>query len=446
MDTYIIVSSTRRQAGSLPKLLKLNHIKHVALSLVLGVFSGFIWTLAVYMGTNGNVRVTDNGPTNLTSIKAFVIKSGSMAPKLAVGSLAVVFKESSYKKGDIITFYQSGRNDHIVTHRFFDETIDGIITKGDANEDPDGEKVKKEDIVGRVYFTVPYLGYLADFAKQPRGFILLVIIPATIIIYEELKSLLKELKNISGKLINRFSFRLKKREIKDNSSNGGFFSWRIAAIIIPILGTIMLTAAFSRSFFSDNELSLSNILGASNIFPTPVSSPTPIPLSSPTPAPIADTLVINEVLPDSSCFSGETEAQWIEIYNGYSTTIDLKNYQITDGSNVIDVVSAVTNVAPGDLVLLSHNGSIWNVCYSDNGADTVNLGGTLDIDTGTLQLLQPSSPTPIVIDTVQWGNTGEPNPLQDESIEREPDGVDSVTGTGFSSSDFVVRSTPQPGL
>ncbi|KKQ46617.1 MAG: Type I signal peptidase, partial [Candidatus Woesebacteria bacterium GW2011_GWD1_38_10] len=73
------------------------------------------------------------------------------------------------------------------------------VTKGDANEDFDPPKISDKDIIGKVRLTIPYLGYLAFAAKKPWGFILLVIVPATIFIYEELKAVLKELRKRMGK-------------------------------------------------------------------------------------------------------------------------------------------------------------------------------------------------------------------------------------------------------
>src|SRR3989344_8759564 len=98
--------------------------------------------------------------------------------------------------------------------------------------------------------------------------------------------------------------------------------------LITILSIGFVSYKFSYSFFSDSGNSTTNVFSAASTFPSP----------SPTPTPIAQTLVINEVLPDSSCSQGQTEAQWLEIYNGFSTTVNLKNFKITDGTNTIDLV------------------------------------------------------------------------------------------------------------
>ncbi|MBI2020615.1 lamin tail domain-containing protein [Candidatus Daviesbacteria bacterium] len=247
---------------------------------------------------------------------------------------------------------------------------------------------------------------------------------ATIIIYEELKSLKKELLKYL-----RLLFRKKKQKNLDKEEGSSFI--RLASIL-PFLGASLIFAAVSSSFFLDEELSINNILSAATTFPT----------ASPSPGP--QTLVINEVLPDSSCTQGNTEAQWIEVYNGYSVTVNLKNFKISDGVQTIDLVTANNIVVPsGGFALLAHNNAIWNNCYSDNGVITANLGGQLNIDTGFLMLFDSGGNA---IDTVAWGAGTGLEPIQDESIEREPDGLDTATGTNFNPSDFQVKSPPAPGI
>jgi predicted ribosomally synthesized peptide with SipW-like signal peptide len=166
----------------------------------------------------------------------------------------------------------------------------------------------------------------------------------------------------------------------------------------------------------------------------------------PTPPPqTATTLVINEVLPDSSCKQGQTEAQWLEIYNGYAIPVNLKNFKITDGTNTIDLVNANNIiVSPGGLVLLAHSTSIFGdgKCYPDNGVQVGNLGGQLYIDTGLLKLLDQNN---IIIDRVEWGSSPL-NPVQNESIEREPLGRDTAPADTFNTGDFIVNNPPTPGL
>jgi predicted ribosomally synthesized peptide with SipW-like signal peptide len=214
---------------------------------------------------------------------------------------------------------------------------------------------------------------------------------------------------------------------------------RITILIVLTISFLgILLGSNTNAFFTDSANSTTNVFGAATSFPTATPSATPTP-------PIAQVLVINEVLPDSSCLQGQTEAQWLEVFNGYPTEVNLKNFKITDGATTIDLVSAASVTVPsGGFVLLAHSTAIFGSgkCYLDNGTAVANLGGQLNIDTGLLQLKDGSDN---IIDTVQWGGTTGLSPAQNQSVERVPVGIDSATGASFNASDFNVREVPTPG-
>ena len=132
------------------------------------------------------------------NIKFKVVQSGSMSPAIKMGSIVMIRPEKSYKIGDIITFGKETKFQAPITHRIHDITVIGgkpyYITKGDANNAPDINKVGQKEVIGKVLLDIPYLGYAVDFAKKPIGFALFVIIPAAIIIYDEIKKIMQELK------------------------------------------------------------------------------------------------------------------------------------------------------------------------------------------------------------------------------------------------------------
>lgn len=131
--------------------------------------------------------------------KLFTVMSGSMEPNVHVGSVAVVKPVTSYKVGDVITFQGVGSADK-TTHRIYsiDETTGQKVytTKGDANDGPDGTPVYENQIIGKEYVSVPLLGYVLNYIKTPVGLVLIIIIPAAIIIYEEIRKIIKETKNV----------------------------------------------------------------------------------------------------------------------------------------------------------------------------------------------------------------------------------------------------------
>lgn len=132
-----------------------------------------------------------------------IVQSGSMEPTIKTGSLVVIKPADSYKVGDIITFGKDTKTEVPTTHRIVADRVEnGVMiysTKGDANEDKDTREVRQNEIIGKTLFSVPYLGYIMDFAKQPLGFILLIGLPALYIIYDEVIKIVKEVKKMRNK-------------------------------------------------------------------------------------------------------------------------------------------------------------------------------------------------------------------------------------------------------
>ncbi len=112
----------------------------------------------------------------LVGLQVFTVLSGSMEPVYHTGSLIYV-KEVDYqelKEGDVITFMLNEST--VATHRIVgvvpDEEDSSVLryrTKGDANASEDGKLVHYKNIIGTPVFSVPYLGYLAEFVQNPPG-------------------------------------------------------------------------------------------------------------------------------------------------------------------------------------------------------------------------------------------------------------------------------------
>jgi signal peptidase len=138
-----------------------------------------------------------------------------MEPAIPLGGLVIVKPTEGYVKDDVITFRSEADPKQTVTHRIVeiveDEDLKRISykTKGDANEEADRELVDSRRVIGRVVYTVPYLGYVVSFAQTQVGFVVLVVIPATIIIYSELLKIKSEV----GEFI-------KKRKVSKKGSKG----------------------------------------------------------------------------------------------------------------------------------------------------------------------------------------------------------------------------------
>lgn len=135
--------------------------------------------------------------------RLFAVESGSMRPIIKQGDLiAVKTTESTYQVGDIITFrFSNGTNTMNNTHRIVEIRTNSrgeteYITKGDFNSVTDAEPVTQDRIVGKYVAGIPFLGYPILFVQTVPGLILLIVIPATILVYEEIN-------NIKGELSKR---------------------------------------------------------------------------------------------------------------------------------------------------------------------------------------------------------------------------------------------------
>ncbi|HRY62683.1 MAG TPA: signal peptidase I [Candidatus Paceibacterota bacterium] len=144
------------------------------------------------------------------SPKLFIVLSGSMEPEIHTGSVVVTIPQNKYRVDEIVTF-KTGKNDKITTtHRIISEkTIDqGVYftTKGDANNTPDMEEIPSENILGRVVFSISKLGYILDFIRRPISILIIVIIPAIFIIFDETKKIIEEvgkMKDGKNKIIKK---------------------------------------------------------------------------------------------------------------------------------------------------------------------------------------------------------------------------------------------------
>lgn len=126
------------------------------------------------------------GRFGIGGVRALVVQSGSMEPTISTKSIVVTAPTSSYTAGDVVTFKQSGREQVLVTHRVVKAENGQLTTKGDANEGVDSEIVPAQDVVGKVIFSVPFVGSIISFAQTQVGFMILVVIPAVAIVYSEL--------------------------------------------------------------------------------------------------------------------------------------------------------------------------------------------------------------------------------------------------------------------
>jgi len=149
------------------------------------IIFGFLLAILVFM----LIPLLPKAPYSLK-----MVTSNSMRPTFSTGALVVIVPEENYQVGQVITYQASEYEQDIVTHRIVGKDEGGFITKGDANNIKDERIVSENQIKGKVVFHLPLAGYAVNFIQKPLGFILLIIIPAGLIIYDEIKKIIKEIK------------------------------------------------------------------------------------------------------------------------------------------------------------------------------------------------------------------------------------------------------------
>lgn len=439
--------------------LKMNYVKIIS-SVLLGlvVLSALLF-MAGYYGLIGSYR-------------AYVILSGSMEPGIKTGSIVVARKEENYVNGEVITFAQNGDKKSLVTHRiFFKKWADGgsdpvYLTAGDANEEIDRGEVKPEWIIGKAFLVIPYLGYMIDYVKRPQGFILLVVVPATIIVYEELRSIKQEVVGTYKKRKKRNDYfwssmfygfgEVPGEGLKENTKNEKRNNFPKLALVLPVGIAAAFLVSVSGSFFSDAEKTVGNVLSAAISYTTPSGNPVPtgtpsptslaLPTSTPTPSPGNLAILVNEVYSD-----GQAKGEWVELFNPNAFPVDVSGWMIADKNaydNGQDDTFPTSSPIPagGYAVVITNQTTVAGIPASAITIELINanIGSGLDDDGDAVVLKNPSN---AIIDAMNYGNVSEifPSPpgapSSGQSLARSPNGSDTNGAV-----DWSVDGTPTLGV
>ena len=242
------------------------------------------------------------------SFQIFRVMSGSMEPKIKVGSVVFVqrVKPETLKEGNIITFTSREDPNISITHRLIaTEEKEGqtvFKTRGDANNSDDITETLPGQIKGKVVFSLPFLGYLSVWIRKPLGFGLLVILPALLIIISEILNIKKTIEQEVEK-----KYAKQEKHSKNKPIN---------LLLIFLLGIGLFQIKPTNAYFSDVVVVGGNTFSMADTWPSP--PPTP---------PVAGSVVINELMWMGSV--GNSNDEWIELRNTTGNLIDLSNWQIT---------------------------------------------------------------------------------------------------------------------
>ncbi len=110
------------------------------------------------------------------------VRSGSMSPEIVRGTLVVArpVVSGAIALNDIIIFRPVYVGENLVCHRVIGMERNSPLqfrTKGDAELKPDPFLVPERNVVGKVIYHVPILGYALLFSQTPVGFLTTLVVP-----------------------------------------------------------------------------------------------------------------------------------------------------------------------------------------------------------------------------------------------------------------------------
>ncbi len=114
------------------------------------------------------------GPTQVGGTTSYaVIFGNSMEPMLHRGDLAVIREQSAYRPSDVV-LYESPQLASKVLHRIVRVEDGRFVLKGDNNDFLDSERPTEDQIVGRLWLSVPAVGHVSEWLREPTHSALLV--------------------------------------------------------------------------------------------------------------------------------------------------------------------------------------------------------------------------------------------------------------------------------
>ena len=153
------------------------------------IAKGVVWAVMVTgvllaLLVAGPLALGDHPATDLT---------GSMEPTISPGDVVIdeQIAPTEAEVGDIITFRDPEQQSKMLTHRVVSvKPLRGgryaFVTQGDANNTQEHWRLPTDGQIGRVLYTVPWIGNIAVFGRTKPGMGLLIGVPLLLILAEEL--------------------------------------------------------------------------------------------------------------------------------------------------------------------------------------------------------------------------------------------------------------------
>lgn len=177
---------------------------HRALDSVLNVLTTVIFLAAVAFTVVvvATTLVSGAGEASLFGWKPYVVLSDSMQKDFQVGDIAVTHRvdPATLAPGDIIAFESVDPNSYgeVFTHKIREvieyEGEQAFTTYGTTTGDNDEYPALASRVQGKFAFSIPKAGYVFDFFKSPMGYVVLVLIPFSVLIGLQIRNIVRLLR------------------------------------------------------------------------------------------------------------------------------------------------------------------------------------------------------------------------------------------------------------
>ena len=170
------------------------------LNIIGNILYAILFVIVVCMLVLVVLQRTSNNSLSIGGYRIFQIASESMEPKYCVGDI-LISKEvdkDELKVGDAIVYkgLEGSFKDKFVTHEIqsIEKQTTGaykIITRGIANIQEDPE-ITSDQVYGKIIYKVETLSWLSKKISNIYVFYFLIFVPIGIIIYRQIRALIKE--------------------------------------------------------------------------------------------------------------------------------------------------------------------------------------------------------------------------------------------------------------
>jgi signal peptidase len=181
--------------------------KRTAKKWVSNIISALFWSIFLFLLFMFVYTQNFNVEPQVLGYQFKIVESGSMEPGIKTGSVIAVKAGgdmSRFNKGDIITFKTNENT--LITHRIVNvikkDNLVSYQTKGDNNKTEDLTPVPSENVLAQYEgFTVPVLGYVAEFFHTKSGVAILLFMPGLFIFLFSVISIIRTVTRVEKSCI-----------------------------------------------------------------------------------------------------------------------------------------------------------------------------------------------------------------------------------------------------